>query len=303
MKQANIRQGAGNAVRRALAVLLFCAAVGPAIAAESGSVALLRAKYASLEAPLRHTPFKQPLILESSESESRLGGDIYAVVNHPFSAVHAGLNSPDHWCDIMLLHINTKFCNATEGPLSSRLRINLGKKTPEELIDTEQLEFTYSVAAATPQYLGIVLSARQGPMGTSAYRIFLEAVPLPHAKTFLHLTFSYDVSFPGKLALKTYLGTIGSHKVGFSVIGKGADGQPDYIGGVRGLMERNTMRYYLAIDAFLGAAGTAGPAQFEKQLQDWFTSTERYPRQLHEMDRQTYLNMKRVEYDRQQAAN
>ncbi len=89
-------------------------------------------------------------------------------------------------------------------------------------------------------------------------------------------------------------------KVGFTVIGKQADGQPDYIGGVRGLVERNTMRYYLAIDIFLGAAHTAPAAQFEKRLQNWFTAVERYPRQLHEMDRGEYLVMKRAEYLRQQ---
>ena len=303
MSQEKIKQDSTNAVRRVVSLLFVFAISSPAVAAESERVELLYVKYASLEESLRHTPFKQPLVLESSESDSRLGGDIYAVVNHSFTVVHAGLNSPDHWCDIMILHINTKFCNATEGPSSSRLRINLGKKTLEELIDTEQLEFIYSVAAATPQYLGILLSAKQGPMGTSGYRIFLEAVPLSHAKTFLHLSFSYAVSFPGKLAMKTYLGTIASNKVGFSVNGKRNDGQPDYIGGVRGLMERNTMRYYLAIDAFLGATGTADSAQSEKRLQDWFTATERYPRQLREMDRQTYLDMKRVEYERQHAAN
>ena len=76
--------------------------------------------------------------------------------------------------------------------------------------------------------------------------------------------------------------------------------QPDYIGGVRGVVERNTMRYYLAIDAYLGALSTAPLKQFEKRLQAWFASNEKYPRQLHEVDRATYLDMKRREYLRQQ---
>ena len=137
-------------------------------------------------------------------------------------------------------------------------------------------------------------------MGTSGYRISLEAVPLPNAKTFLHLTYSYAVNFSGRLAMQTYLGTIGAGKVGFSVVGRQDNGQPDYIGGVRGLMERNTMRYYLAIDAFLDAANAAPAARSEKRLQNWFTATERYPRQLHEMDRAPYIEMKRAEVLRQQ---
>jgi hypothetical protein len=116
----------------------------------------------------------------------------------------------------------------------------------------------------------------------------------------LHLTYSYTVNFTGRLAMQTYLGTIGINKVGFTVMGKRADGQPDYIRGMRGLMERNTMRYYLAIDSFLGAARAPPAVQIEKRLQNWFTAVEQYPRQLHEMDRRAYVEMKRAEYVRQQ---
>ena len=41
--------------------------------------------------------------------------------------------------------------------------------------------------------------------------------------------------------------------------------------------------------------------QVEQRIQGWFSSTERYPRQLREMDRTTYVSMKRQEYERQQA--
>jgi hypothetical protein len=140
-------------------------------------------------------------------------------------------------------------------------------------------------------------------MGTSDYRIVLEAMALQNGTAFLHLTYSYAAGFSARLALQAYLATVGSDKVGFSMVEGQGDGQSGYVGGMRGLMERNTMRYYLAIDAFLGATGMAPAAQPEKRLQDWFTATERYPRQLHEMDREEYVPMKRAEYVRQQAAN
>ena len=77
---------------------------------------------------------------------------------------------------------------------------------------------------------------------------------------------------------------------------------PELVGGVRGAIERNTMRYYLAIDAYLGALATPAPARFEQSLKRWFNATELYPRQLREIDRDTYFAMKRSEYVRQQAA-
>jgi hypothetical protein len=90
--------------------------------------------------------------------------------------------------------------------------------------------------------------------------------------------------------MQAYLGTLGSDKVGFTP--KGASG---YVGGVRGVVERNTMRYYLAIDAFLDAPR---PEQLDRRLAAWFDATERYARQLHETERSEYLEMKRSEYAR-----
>jgi len=76
------------------------------------------------------------------------------------------------------------------------------------------------------------------------------------------------------------------------VSGQDGDGRPTYVGGVRGLVERNTMRYYLAIDDYVAAPA---PAQLEQRLDTWFDATERYPRQLHEMEKPEYLAMKRDE--------
>ena len=146
-----------------------------------------------------------------------------------------------------------------------------------------------------------MLAAKDGPLGTSDYLILLEAVALPTAKTFVHLTYSYSVNFSGRLAMQGYLLTGGMGKVGFTSIGETSNEQPGFIGGVRGVVERNTMRYYLAIDSFLEFAAAPPATQFEQRLQSWFSATERYPRQLHEFDRQEYLAMKRAEYLRQQA--
>ncbi|MHB1085748.1 MAG: hypothetical protein ACYCZA_13035 [Thiobacillus sp.] len=282
-------------------VLLICAlgVACPALA-QPDSIATLRAKYVLLKEPLRQNQFKRPLVLDSTETPGQFSGDIYAIANYPFATVSTGLNNPNHWCEVLLLHINTKYCHAVKEPSGTVLRVNVGKKTPEKLANVARIDFNYSVAAATPEYIEITLDAKDGPLGTSNYRILLEAVALPNARTFVHLTYAYAINFSGRLAMQSYLATIGSDKVGFTVVGKQADGQPDHIGGVRGLVERNTMRYYLAIDSFLGAAPAAPAARFEKRLQSWFTAVEFYPRQLHEMDRAAYLEMKRAEYVRQQ---
>jgi hypothetical protein len=100
--------------------------------------------------------------------------------------------------------------------------------------------------------------------------------------------------------MKAYLNTIGRNKVGFTITGKQSNGEPIYVEGLLGLVERNTMRYHLAVEAYLGAMRMPEPMQFEKRISDWFQASERYPQQLHEVNLGEYLDMKRVQHLRQQ---
>jgi hypothetical protein len=115
------------------------------------------------------------------------------------------------------------------------------------------------------------------------------------------MSYSYAYGMAARMAMQGYLATVGRDKFGFSITGKSDVGKPVYIDGVRGVVERNTMRYYLAIEAYLGALSTPPADQTEKRLRDWFDAVERYPQQLHELDRNEYLDMKRREVQRQQA--
>jgi hypothetical protein len=125
---------------RVLALVLASLAVC-AGAATPDAVAL-QAKYASLSQALRQSPFGRPLLLYSVQEPQRLQGDIYAVVAYPFALVQAGLNSPQHWCEMMLLHFNTKYCYPVLESRGTVLRVNLGKKTAQELVDTSRIDFS-----------------------------------------------------------------------------------------------------------------------------------------------------------------
>jgi hypothetical protein len=253
----------------------------------------LHARFAELGQQLGNNQFGRPLYLDSTESSTQARGDIYALVDYPFATVNRALNDPLHWCDVMILHLNTKSCLASPGPAGGTLLVvHIGKKSYQELGDAYPVEFARSIASTppSPAYFDIVFNAKTGPLGTRDYRLQLEAIPAPGDKTFIHLSYSYTFNLQGRLAMLAYLSTLGRDKVGFT----------DLVGGMRGAVERNTMRYYLAIDAYLGALSTPPAGQFEKRLQDWFTATERYARQLHEVERGAYLDMKRHELLRMQ---
>ena len=60
-----------------------------------------------------------------------------------------------------------------------------------------------------------------------------------------------------QMAMQTYLATLGRGKSGFTS------------GGIRGEVERNTMRYYLAIDSYLAAPTLAQWALVEPKKRMW----------------------------------
>jgi hypothetical protein len=278
-------------------------ASGKISAAESDiSVGPLRAKYAELGEQLRNNPFQRALYLESSQSPTHLKGEIYAVVDYPFAIVNGALNNPAHWCDVLILHINVKYCNASRRADDTVLTVNIGRKFFQPLEDAYRLDFNYRAVVTTPEYFALELNADEGPLSTHDYRIWIEAASLEDGRTFLHVTYAYEFGLIGRLAMQVYLATIGRDKVGFTVTETLPDGQPVYIRGVRGVVERNTMRYYLAIDAYFDALITSPKDQLEQRLQKWYHSADQYARQLHEVERDDYLDMKRREYQRQQVA-
>jgi len=284
----------------AAAVLFLGAALAHAGDADVNSVGRLQAKYLELRNQLSNNQFRKPIYLDSRESADAVTGDIYALIDHPFVTAAAALNDPGGWCEILILHTNTKYCRLGTGGPANVLKVSIGKKYDQPLDQAYRMELVYRGVAQASDYLQVNLSAEQGPLSTSNYRIVLEAVPVNMNRTFIHLSYSYAFGMVGRLAMQAYLGTIGKSKVGFAVVGTQADGQPLYIGGMRGLVERNTMRYYLAIEAFLGALSAPPQARLERRLREWYAATERYPRQLHELEQREYLEMKRREHLRQQ---
>lgn len=273
--------------------------MSPAQAQDASS---LRARHAALREQLAHNPFERPIHLASSENPGDVRGDIYALIEQPYVVVGAALRSVDNWCEVLILHQNVKGCRVAGAVGADTLTLRIGRKHYQPLADAYPIDFLFRVSATAPDFLQLLLSADEGPLGTHHYRVKLEVADLDGQRSFLHLSYAYAYGMPARIAMRAYLATIGRNKVGFSIVGSRADGAPVYIGGMRGIAERNTMLYYLAIDAYLGARSLPAPQRLAKRLNDWHAGVERYPRQLHELDRDQYIEMKRKEIGRQHEA-
>ncbi|TDG03265.1 hypothetical protein E1N52_35750 [Paraburkholderia guartelaensis] len=278
----------------------------PALSAQpSDDATRLRATYRNLEPQLNDNAFHRRLYLDSWESPSTVTGEIYAVMDHPFATVNAVLNDPSrgpaNWCNVLILHPNVKYCRASADDSGNTLSVNVSQKeAAEALSSTYLLRFDYEAAATSPRYFRLELHAVSGPLNTRDYQIVLEAVALGSDLTFLHLTYAYSYGTIGRLAMKGYLATFGRGKVGFTSIADPSAAETKYVDGMRGLVERNTMRYYLAIDTYLSVPSGVPDTQLTRRLNDWFSASEQYPRQLHEIDRPQYVEMKQQECRRQQ---
>jgi len=286
-------------VMRSMVRLFFCFAVVAMLTTSAsaalhpgGSAAALRASYAAMQSEIEHSAFGKPLWLESTETSAALAGEIHAAIDFPFDVVRTALREARNWCEILILHPNIEHCRiaSASGAGETWIAVDLGRTQVP-------VSFSWHVIASDADYLHVQLAAADGPFGTTDYRIDLEAAPLAARRTMLQLTFSHGYGMRARFAMQTYLAMFGRDKVGFTIVDRTADGHPRYIGDFRGALERNVMRYYLAIEAYLQSLSAPPARQREARLMTWFSYTQRYARQLHEDD--NFLDRKRAQLARQ----
>ena len=284
-----------------VAIALAGGLPGSAAWAQEAAADQLRARFAQAQARQVDRLLDQPIYLQSTESNNQVQGDVHALIDARFAQVRENLLRADHWCGVLILHLNVQYCRASGPPGQEVLDVGLGRKFDEPLDDLHWLHFSYRVARADDAYLKVVLDAPAGPLGTHDYRLVFEAAPSADAHTLVHLGFGYGHGIAARLAMQAYLATLARDKVGFSSSGTSSDGRQQLVGGLRGVNERNTMRYYLAIEAYLAVLALPPAQRLAQSLQNWFTATERYPRQLHEVDRPAYLGSKQRQLKRQES--
>jgi hypothetical protein len=257
----------------------------------------LRAAWNALRDDPALDVFGRPLVLQSREVGDRWQGDVHAALEVPYPDLRRTLVQPDEWCRILLLHLNVHYCRATDAPRGRSLAVGLGRKREADLDDLRWIDFAHHVARQDEDYLAVELLAASGPFGTRDVRILVEATALSAGRSLLHLRYAQSHGMAARLAMQAYLSTLGAGKTGFSTVVH-RDGRSMPVEGLRGALERNTMRYYLAVEAYLGARHLPPSTQFARSVQDAFAASERYP-QLHELERDEYVPMKLRELARQ----
>jgi len=278
---------------------LFSAGFAAAAPKSGQGEAILLDTYNRNIARLEASSFGLPLFLESVERGDRVHVDVYGIFAYPFNSIADVLKVPANWCDIVSLHPNVKACTSRDLSGAGLLTFYVGRKIYQTPKSARQVSYRYRTVAQQPGYLDIILTAATGPFSTRDHQMRFEALPLGGKRTFVHVSYEYSDSVALRLAAKTYFATLGRGKVGFTVTGTDKNGLPVYIGGPRGSIERNAVRYYFAIQSFMDSLHYPPKKVFSMRINNWYDLTTRYRQQLFDLERKDYLTFKTVEHENQ----
>lgn len=275
-------------------LLLFSTSMAWGQASSPFSMALL-AKYEQHQAELQQSTFGAPILLNAKIGKKQAQGEVYALLDTPFEKLSGLLSQPTHWCDVVILHINIKACTFA----GDQVHVYVGRKHYQTPARAFPLQYRFQATADSGDYLSVRLDAPKGPMGTSDYLITLEAIPLDAQRSFIRFQYQYRFGMMARLAMNTYMATLGQGKVGFTVTSTDAEGKPVHVEGLQGVVERNVMRYVIAIQSVLDNGAAANKQLNHVQFDQWYETTLKYPRQLAELNREEYLANKQRELGNQ----
>ena len=256
----------------------------------NATAAALHAERQALQAQLRDNAFGEPLVLRSRDSGGRMEGDVFAEISQPFEAMAPALRTASGLCEVLVLHLNVRGCTPSAGALT----LVVGPKRAGASGMEHRMSYTLRTEVADATHLRVSLGAPEGPLSTRDVRMVFEAVPIDSQRSFVHVGYAYTYGTLARLAMGAYMASAGRDKIGFTVVGRQADGRPAYVQGERAAIERNAMRYYLALLAHRSVTTGSREGQAIGRLRAWFALTERHAAQLHEYELADYLREKRA---------
>lgn len=263
----------------------------------------LLSRYRQIELDLRHNQYGAPIYIQSTFGDEFSQGDVYALVGHEFAAIAQSLKTPTQWCDVVLQHINVKGCDVDHGAnrhvgqtsATDHMTIYVGRDYYQTPDDAHEMRYQFVPKVIRDDYVQVDLTAKDGPLGTSNYKLIFEAIPFDDNTSFIHFQYAYQYGFMARLALDGYLATLGRHKVGFSVTGYDDNNEPLYVKGLQGIVERNSMRYFISIRSYLDTA-SLNAQQWSQRIDHWYDLAKRFERQLNEVRDGAYVKTKTQEY-------
>ena len=245
--------------------------------ADEADARMLRSQFSQFSAVTKPIVKSLPLRIQSREQDRHLRVNVYGLVNYPFSQVADVLARPAVMCDFLILNLNVKTCTYLSGNRRANMVIYVAGKNYTPLYRTLQIKPYFELLKRDKNYLRVLMTSSETRRSLRQYSVLVEASPYKN-RTLVRFKSNYRASLIGQTATVAYLKTFARKKVGFTVIGRNQQNQPQYIRGMQGVIERNAVRSYLALQAYLETAGAPPKHRFETRLRRWFELTDVYTR-------------------------
>lgn len=248
---------------------------------------------------LASSAFGTPLVVEARVEDKAVEGEVDSILDHPIELLREVLTDPVALCDVLTLHFNIKSCHPDESPRADSvhvpLRIETGRKYYVPPQGRNPVTYRLDRSQHGSGFVRAELTTERGPFGVRDMRIEIRAMGLEEGTSFVQVRYSYAPGLLARVATRTFLATLARNKIGFTVTGTTPEGEPIYVKGAQAAVERNALRYHLALVAYLQTRDVSESRRFEERVARWFDLTEQYSPQLREMPRDEYLDLKRRE--------
>jgi len=273
--------------------------VGAVNAEESGEMttASLIEQYRELEntgTPLAAT---LPIYLKTVQKKNVLNVSLLGRIPFKFSDVAEALSKPASYCDFLPLMFNVKSCVITEFNPVTRMKFYVAGKHYTPPITSYRIHAVFRPVSRTPEKIRIRMEADEDSPGKSDYDVDLMAIPLD-GETLLYLKSRYAPGRITRMATSTYVKMFARDKPGFTEIQE-PGGKKKLITGFPAVIERSTVRAYFALKAFMLNIQLPPAKRFDACLKTWYDLNQPYKKQLYELERDQYLQIKRREHKNQ----
>jgi len=238
-----------------------------------------------------------PIYLKTEQKEDVLNVSLMGKMPFNFSDVADVLAKPASYCDFLPLMFNVKSCVITEFNPVTRIKFYVAGKHYSPPITSYRIHALFRLVDREPEKLRIRLEADEDSLGRSDYDVDLIAIPLD-GETLLYLNSRYAPGRITRMATYTYIKVFARDKPGFTEI-REPGGKKKLITGFPAVIERSTVRAYFALKAYMLNYHLPPAKRFDACLNTWYELNQPYKKQLYELGRDQYLQIKQREHKNQ----
>jgi hypothetical protein len=254
-------------------------------------------QYHELEKTGKRLAAALPIHLKTVQKGNVLNVSLLGTIPFKFSDVATVLAKPGSYCDFLPLLFNVKSCVITELNPVTRMKFYVAGKHYTPPITSYRIHAVFRMVGRTPDKIRVRMEADPDTPGKSDYDVDLMAIPLD-GETLMYLKSRYAPGRFTRIATNTYVNVFARDKPGFTEIQE-PGGKKKLITGFPAVIERSSVRAYFALKAYVLNYHLPPDKRFEACLKTWYDLNKPYKKQLYELERDQYLQIKRREYKNQ----